>query len=47
MKNDNDLQFDLLIPGTALREGLKIIAESKTGALVVIGSSSKLEKIST
>ena len=47
MKNDNDLQFDLLIPGTALREGLKIIAESKTGALVVVGSSSKLEKIST
>lgn len=47
MENENSLQFDLLIPGTALREGLKIIAESKTGAFLVIGSSPKLEKIST
>ena len=47
MENENSLQFDLLIPGTALREGLKIISESKTGAFVVIGSSQKLEKIST
>ena len=47
MENEKDLKIDLLVPGTALREGLKIISESGTGAFIVVGSSAKLDKIST
>ena len=47
MENEKDLKIDLLVPGTALREGLKIISESGTGAFIVAGSSAKLDKIST
>ena len=47
MENEKDLKIDLLVPGTALREGLKIISESGTGAFIVVGSSTKLDKIST
>ena len=39
MENEKDLKIDLLVPGTALREGLKIISESGTGAFIVVGSS--------
>ena len=42
MENEKDLKIDLLVPGTALREGLKIISESGTGAFIVVGSSTKL-----
>ena len=36
-----------LIPGEPLREGVDLIADKKTGALIVVGSSSKLERISS
>ena len=36
-----------LIPGEPLREGVDLIADKKTGALIVVGSSSKLDKISS
>ena len=36
-----------LIPGEPLREGVDLIADKKTGALIVVGNSSKLEKISS
>ena len=34
-----------LIPGEPLREGVDLIADKKTGALIVVGNSSKLENI--
>ena len=36
-----------LIPGQPLRNGVDLIADKKTGALIVIGTSPKLEKISS
>ena len=36
-----------LIPGQPLRNGVDLIADKKTGALIVIGTSAKLEKISS
>ena len=36
-----------LIPGEPLREGVNLIADKKTGALIVVGSSAKLDKISS
>jgi len=36
-----------LIPGQPLRNGVDLVADKKTGALIVIGSSTKLEKISS
>tara|TARA_B100000674_G_scaffold406312_1_gene353279 strand:- start:585 stop:1625 length:1041 start_codon:yes stop_codon:yes gene_type:complete len=36
-----------LIPGEPLREGVDLIADKKTGALIVVGNSAKLEKISS
>ena len=38
---------DQLIPGQPLRYGVDLIADKKTGALIVIGTSAKLEKISS
>ena len=38
---------DQLIPGQPLRNGVDLVADKKTGALIVIGNSSKLEKISS
>ena len=38
---------DQLIPGQPLRNGVDLIADKKTGALIVIGTSAKLEKISS
>ena len=37
----------LLAPGTPLREGLERILHGRTGALVVLGSNRKVERIST
>ena len=36
-----------LLPGEPLRKGVDLIADKKTGALIVIGNSNKLEKISS
>ncbi len=36
-----------LIPGQPLRTGVDLVADKKTGALIVIGTSAKLEKISS
>ena len=36
-----------LIPGEPLRNGLDLIADKKTGALIVIGTTPKLEKLSS
>ena len=36
-----------LIPGQPLRIGVDLVADKKTGALIVIGTSAKLEKISS
>ena len=36
-----------LIPGEPLREGVDLIADKKTGALIVVGNSPLLEKISS
>ena len=38
---------DQLIPGQPLRNGVDLVADKKTGALIVIGNSTKLEKISS
>ncbi len=38
---------DQLIPGQPLRNGVDLIADKKTGALIVIGTTAKLEKISS
>lgn len=37
----------LLAPGTPIREGLERIVHGRTGALVVLGSTKKVEKLST
>ena len=36
-----------LIPGQPLRNGMDLVADKKTGALIVVGTSSKLERISS
>ena len=36
-----------LIPGEPLREGVDLIADKKTGALIVVGTTTKLEKLSS
>ena len=36
-----------LLPGQPLRLGVDLIADKKGGALIVIGSTTKLEKISS
>lgn len=36
-----------LLPGKPLRKGVDLIADKKSGALIVIGNSNKLEKISS
>jgi len=36
-----------LLPGEPLRKGVDLIADKKSGALIVIGSSNKLDKISS
>ena len=36
-----------LIPGQPLRNGVDLVADKKTGALIVIGTSAKLDKISS
>ena len=36
-----------LIPGQPLRNGVDLVADKKTGALIVVGTSAKLEKISS
>ena len=34
-----------LIPGEPLREGVDLISDKKSGALIVVGNSTKLERI--
>ena len=46
MQNNNSELIQLL-PGEPLRIGVDLIADKKSGALIVIGSSAKLEKISS
>ena len=36
-----------LIPGQPLRNGMDLVADKKTGALIVVGTSPKLERISS
>ena len=45
MENGNEL--NQLLPGQPLRVGVDLIADKNSGALIVIGTSSKLEKISS
>ena len=45
MENGNEL--NQLLPGQPLRVGVDLIADKKSGALIVIGTSNKLEKISS
>ncbi len=45
MENNNDLTQ--LLPGQPLRVGVDLIADKNLGALIVIGTSSKLDKISS
>jgi len=46
MQNNNS-ELTQLLPGEPLRIGVDLIAYKKTGALIVIGSSAKLDKISS
>ena len=46
MQNNNS-ELTQLLPGEPLRIGVDLIADKKSGALIVIGSSTKLEKISS
>ena len=45
MENGNELSQ--LLPGQPLRVGVDLIADKNSGALIVIGTSTKLEKISS
>ena len=45
MENGNELSQ--LLPGQPLRVGVDLIADKNSGALIVIGTSNKLEKISS
>ena len=46
MQNNNS-ELTQLLPGEPLRIGVDLIADKKSGALIVIGSSAKLDKISS
>ena len=46
MQNNNS-ELNQLLPGEPLRIGVDLIADKKSGALIVIGSSTKLDKISS
>ena len=46
MQNNNN-ELTQLLPGEPLRIGVDLIADKKSGALIVIGSSAKLDKISS
>ena len=46
MQNNNS-ELSQLLPGEPLRIGVDLIADKKSGALIVIGSSAKLDKISS
>ena len=46
MQNNNSELIQLL-PGEPLRIGVDLIADKKSGALIVVGSSAKLDKISS
>ena len=41
------MKKNYLLPGEPLRKGVDLIADKKAGALIVIGNSNKLEKISS
>ena len=45
MENGNEL--NQLLPGQPLRVGVDLIADKNSGGLIVIGTSNKLEKISS
>ena len=44
---NNKSELTQLLPGEPLRIGVDLIADKKSGALIVIGSSAKLDKISS
>ena len=44
---NNSSELTQLLPGEPLRIGVDLIADKKSGALIVIGSSAKLDKISS
>ena len=46
MQNNNS-ELTQLLPGEPLRIGVDLIADKKSGALIVIGSAAKLDKISS
>ena len=46
MQNNNS-ELNQLLPGEPLRIGVDLIADKKSGALIVIGSSTRLDKISS
>ena len=46
MQNNNS-ELSQLLPGEPLRIGVDLIADKKSGALIVIGSTAKLDKISS
>ena len=46
MQNNNS-ELTQLLPGEPLRIGVDLIADKKSGALIVVGSSAKLDKISS
>ena len=47
MNLSNSNSTSQLLPGQPLRVGVDLIADKKAGALIVIGSTTKLEKISS
>ena len=47
MNLNNNTSGSQLLPGQPLRIGVDLIADKKSGALIVIGSTPKLEKISS
>jgi diadenylate cyclase len=47
MNNNFKLEINQLLPGEPLRLGVDLIANRGTGALIVVGTSNKLDKISS
>ena len=47
MRENLNLEINQLLPGEPLRLGVDLIANKNAGALIVIGTSSKLDKISS
>ena len=47
MNLNNNTSASQLLPGQPLRIGVDLIADKKSGALIVIGTTTKLEKISS